>query len=150
MDSNPHSNKDRANRIDNPIINVSDNKSKKFLIVKVPANVRNGKKAIEMLGGREKILSKFHKDEDLDLTGLFSKKISLEKCLSNDFIIRRKRLRNKSTGEKKFQFEVQGCVDSLYDYFALHDFICNKPNSQAQVTELKNLESKIFKIFINF
>ena len=70
-------------------------KNKNILIVKIPANVKNVKKCIEMLGGEETILSKYIKDEDIDLD-LFMKKIPLEKCVTNDLVIRRKRYRNKN------------------------------------------------------
>jgi hypothetical protein len=142
MDSNPCIN------IDLNESNSSDYKNKKFLIVKLPANVRNAKKASELLGGKDKILSKFLKDEDLELSNVFSKKIPLEKCLNNDFVLKRKRMRNKLTGEKKFKFEIKGRVDSMYEYFALHDFVCFKGDQEQ--TDLKNLESKILKIFIKF
>ncbi len=122
-----------------------DHYNNKFLIVKIPANVLNAKKACECLGGKEKILSKFAKDEDLELSNVFSKKIPLEKCLSNDFILQRKRMRNLKTGEKKFKFEIKGRVDSMYEYFALHDFVCFKGDQDK--TDLKNLESKILKFF---
>ncbi len=127
-------------------IGAADEKkiNKKFLIVKLPANVKNAKRAVEMLGGKDCILSKFNKDEDLELN-LFNKKIPLEKCLNNDFIISRKRMRNKNKpGEYKYKFEIQGRVDSCYDYFALHDFICYM--GSEEVTNLANLESK-FIIF---
>jgi hypothetical protein len=113
--------------------------NKKYLVVKLPANVIDSKKAIEMLGGKETILNKFNKDEDIELN-LFNKKIPLEKCLNNDFIICRKRLRNKNNhDEKKYKFEVKGRVDSCYDYFALHDFMCHKGNNN--ILNLNNLES---------
>lgn len=67
---------------------------KKFLLLRVPAKIENSDKAIELLGGKEKIMSKFVKHEDIDLN-LFYKKINLEKCLSNDMLIKRKRMRNK-------------------------------------------------------
>jgi len=137
MDSNP--------RLDLNESNSPDFTNNKFLIVKIPANVLNAKKACEFLGGKEKILSKFAKDEDLELANVFSKKIPLEKCLSNDFILKRKRMRNLTTGEKKFKFEIKGRVDSMYEYFALHDFLCFKGDKDK--TDLKNLESKIFEIF---
>jgi hypothetical protein len=99
---------------------------KKYLLVKLPANVKNPQKAIECLGGKEKILNKHFKDDDLDFN-FFNKKIALEKCASSDFLIKRKRLRNKNKLEEvKFKFELVGKVDSVYDYFALHDFVCQK------------------------
>ena len=69
--------------------------NKNILILKIPANVKNVDKCIEMMGGKEKIITKYSNDEDIDLN-LFMKKIPLEKCVTNDLVIRRKRYRNKN------------------------------------------------------
>ncbi len=113
--------------------------NKNHLIVKIPANVKNPKKALEMLGGKEKVLAKFSKDEDLELN-LFNKKINLEKCLNNDVLLRRKRMKN-GKGDYKYKYQIVSKVDSMYDYFAMHDFLCLKENSKE--TSIDNLESKI-------
>lgn len=117
-----------------------NNKHKKYLLVKLPANIINPSKALEILGGKEKILSKHLKDEDLDFS-YFNKKIPLEKCISTDFLIKRKRLRKKNNpNEIRYKYEILGKVDSIYDYFALHDFICEKPDKDKYSYDV--LESK--------
>jgi hypothetical protein len=115
---------------------------KKYLLVKLPANVKNPEKAIECLGGKEKILNKHLKDEDIDFN-FFNKKIPIEKCASSDFLIKRKRLRNKNNPEEiRYKFELVGKVDSIYDYFALHDFVCQKHEKEKFSEDM--LESKLF------
>ncbi len=119
--------------------------NKIYLLVKIPANVKNPQKAVELLGGKEKLLSKYTKDDDVDLN-LFSKKIPLEKCISSDFLIKRKRMRNKNNPEEyRYKFEIMGKVDAVYDYFALHDFICLKHDNEK--TSFSMLESKSIIIF---
>lgn len=80
------------------------------------------------------------KDEDLELD-LFNKPIPLEKCFTHDVLIKRKRMRNKNNPEeKKYTYSVVGNIDAVYDYFAMHDFVCLKENSE--LTDASNLESK--------
>lgn len=86
------------NSPDEPNLNNINNihyTDKKFLLVKIPANVENTSKAIELLGGKEEIYNNFLSDEDIEMK-YFYKDIALEKCLSNDLILKRKRMRNKT------------------------------------------------------
>ncbi len=51
-------------------------------------------------------------------------------------------MRNKKKpGEYRYKYQVMGKIDSLYDYFALHDFICIKENKEE--VDINNLESNI-------
>jgi hypothetical protein len=91
----------------NTEVNNTSTESKKlnknFLLIKFPANIQNPAKAIECLGGKETIVSKVNinfftqnnTDEDLEIKNIFIKSIPLEKCISNDILIKRKRYRNK-------------------------------------------------------
>ncbi len=52
-------------------------------------------------------------------------------------------MRNKNKpGEYKYKYSILGKVDSMYEYFALHDFICIKENE----IDVKDLKSKILLI----
>jgi hypothetical protein len=50
--------KEKVNKIKKKYIINDQIKNKQFLVVKIPANVENPQKAIDKLGGEEKILNK--------------------------------------------------------------------------------------------
>lgn len=133
-----------------------NNKSKhpSYFLIKVPAKVTNIPKAIELLGGKKEIVTKSNKNENIDLN-LFTKKIPLEKCISNDLLLRKKTKRNKkkyisiithfiySPQITKIEYETIGSISNQYDYFALHDFIYyNNPKASVDLNELKKFAIK--------
>ena len=107
---------------------------KKFLAIKVPANVLHLDKCIHSLGGIESISDNNIKNTNINFELL---DLDLEKTHSNDLLIKRKRKRlkslnnsilenidnNKATKPKyKYEYEIVGSIDSIYDYFRLRDF----------------------------
>jgi len=89
---------------------------------------------------------------------LLLKKIPLEKCWTNDVLIKRKRMRNKTKyydyiinheifrpGVFKYKYELVGKIDSIYDFFAMHDFISINPEKKK--FDLDVIESKNYEIF---
>lgn len=62
------------------------------LSIKIPAKVNNVENAIDLLGGLENIKVKNKKDEDINFKLL---SIDLEKCISYDYLLKKKRKRSK-------------------------------------------------------
>lgn len=102
IDTHPN-NTDEQNNGDNNKIPSHNNKAKNdypsYFAIRVPAKVTNIQKAIELLGGKREIMNKNAKNENIELN-LFTKKIPLEKCISNDLLLKKKTKRNK----KKYYF----------------------------------------------
>ena len=101
----------------------NNSKYKKFILIKVPAKVKNKDKATSLLGGCGNIIHKYFKNENIDLK-LFHKKLPLEKCICNDLIIKRKTKRSKTNPTLiKYEYEIIGKADCQYECFAMHDFV---------------------------
>lgn len=95
IDTHPN-NTEEQNNGDN---NKAKNDYPSYFAIRVPAKVTNIQKAIELLGGKREIMNKNAKNENIELN-LFTKKIPLEKCISNDLLLKKKTKRNK----KKYYF----------------------------------------------
>ena len=66
---------------------------KKLLLIKLPAKIQNKERAIELLGGKRNIIQKNIRNENIEFK-LFLKPLPLEKCISNDILLKKK---NKET-----------------------------------------------------
>ena len=118
-------------------------KPKKYLLIKLPCKINNKEKAINCLGGAKNIINKNIKNENIELRLLY-KKINLEKCLSNDILIKRKTKRKKNNKkEKKYEYQTIGKISGQYECFSMHDFIIDSNNSIVPIDELKQFS--IFK-----
>ena len=117
---------------------LSDNpKQKKYLLIKLPAKIVNKEKAIECLGGKKNIIAKNAKNENIELKLLY-KKIPLEKCISNDILLKRKTKRSKKDPTKvKYEYEVMGKISNQYEFFTMHDFIYDSNVSDFSINDLK-------------
>lgn len=112
-------------------------KQKKYLLIKLPCKIKNKEKALNCLGGSKSIINKNIKNENIELRLLY-KKINLEKCLSNDILIKRKtKRRKKNKEEKKHEYQTIGKIAGQYECFSLHDFIFDSNNCIVQIDELK-------------
>lgn len=124
---------------DKKLDDLSNNsKYKKFILIKVPAKVKNKDKATSLLGGCGNIIHKYFKNENIDLK-LFHKKLPLEKCICNDLIIKRKTKRSKTNPSLiKHEYEIIGKADCQYECFAMHDFVYFNKYSNSSIDELKS------------
>ena len=117
---------------------LSENpKEKQYLLIKLPAKIVNKEKAIECLGGKKNIISKNAKNENIELKLLY-KKLPLEKCISNDILLKRKTKRSKKDPTKvKYEYEIMGKISNQYEFFAMHDFIYDSNVSDFSINDLK-------------
>lgn len=117
---------------------LSENpKPKQYLLIKVPAKIVNKEKVIECLGGKKNIITKNAKNENIELKLLY-KKLPLEKCISNDILLKRKTKRCKKDPTKvKYEYEVMGKISNQYEFFAMHDFIYDSNVSDFSINDLK-------------
>ena len=110
--------KEENNIKENSVIN------QKFLSVKIPAKVKSVEKAIESLGGVEQIAKDNIMDKDIHFSLL---DLDLEKCFSYDYLIKKKRKRNKKDPSKvKYEYKIIGKIPFNYNFFSLCDFVYNK------------------------
>lgn len=110
---------------------------KTILAIKLPANVKNEKKAIEKLGGYKLITSKNIKNENLDLN-LFLKNIQLEKTACNDILLKRKTKRNKKDPNKiKIEYSVIGQINEIYECNSMNDFYYSNPYQDLDINDLQ-------------
>ncbi len=111
--------------------------NKKIFSIKVPARVVNNKNLIEALGGEANIISKLKTNENIDFKFLYNT-LPLEKCISNDILIKRKVKRNKKDKNKiKYEYEVIGKINHSYEYFAMQNFIY-LTDKNISIDEIKN------------
>ena len=97
--------------------------NKKIFSIKVPARVVNNKNLIEALGGEANIISKLKTNENIDFKFLYNT-LPLEKCISNDILIKRKVKRNKKDKNKiKYKYFIMGKITNMMQAFALENFI---------------------------
>lgn len=112
---------------------------KKLLLIKLPAKIQNKERAIELLGGKRNIIQKNIRNENIEFK-LFLKPLPLEKCISNDILLKKKTKRLKSNPEiVKTEYEVVGKISGQYDYFALHDFTYfNQELNSTSIDQIKH------------
>ena len=111
--------------------------NKKIFAIKVPAKVKNNQKLIESLGGENNIISKLKTNDNIDFKFLYNS-LPLEKCISNDILLKRKVKRNKKDKTKiKYEYEIIGKINNSYEYFAMQNFIYLQ-DKNISIDEIKN------------
>lgn len=120
---------------------------KQILSVRVPCKINNIEKAIKYLGGLDNIYNsnKFNKDINFELLN-----IDLEKSISYDYLIKRKRLRSKNkTKADKIEFQIIGKIPFSYNFYSLCDFLYTKNENNLTIDNnnyYSNLYESIYQL----